>query len=303
MDLTHFNDSGGAKMVNVGDKTVTQRTAVASGRVYVNPETMALIHSGGIKKGDVLGVAQVGGIMGAKRTPDIIPMCHPVMLSGVDLGFSLNDVGGYVEITATASCSGQTGVEMEAMTAVSVAALTIYDMCKAVQKDMVIGDIRLMEKHGGKSGDFYSKGRVLAVCISDKKGEQKHELECVFLKPEHGIEGDAHAGTWHRQVSLLGIESVRKVQENITFTLQNGAFAENILTEGLTLFKLPVGTRLKIGEALTEVTQIGKECHTACAIREAAGDCVMPREGIFVKVLEGGAVKAGDEITVLGEYR
>ena len=119
------------------------------------------------------------------------------------------------------------------------------------------------------------------------------------MLPDHGIEGDAHAGNWHRQISLLGAESVAKVQKHISFELLPGAFAENILTEGIVLYKLPVGTKLKIGSAICEVTQIGKECHSHCAIRKAAGDCVMPREGIFVKVLEAGTAKVGDTVRVL----
>ncbi len=140
--------------------------------------------------------------------------------------------------------------------------------------------------------------KVLAVCISEKKGQQKHPIDVAELRVDHGIVGDAHAGNWHRQVSLLGIESVQKVQEKISFQLKPGDFAENILTEGIVLYTLPVGTRLRIGPVLAEVTQIGKECHYGCAIRQQAGDCVMPREGIFVKVLGPGEVKAGDEITV-----
>lgn len=140
---------------------------------------------------------------------------------------------------------------------------------------------------------------VRAVCVSEKKGEQKHPVASISLLPDCGIEGDAHAGNWHRQVSLLGIESVAKVQKNISFSLQPGAFAENILTEGLCLYQLHVGTRLRIGTALCEVTQIGKECHNDCAIRKAAGDCVMPREGIFVKVLEPGSVRPGDAVQVV----
>lgn len=151
----------------------------------------------------------------------------------------------------------------------------------------------------GADSECAAKGSVIAVCISEKKGEQKHEVESVFLKPSHGIEGDAHAGDWHRQISLLSVESVKKVQDKIDFKLAHGAFAENILTSGILLYELPIGTRLKIGEALAEVTQIGKECHSDCAIRQAAGDCVMPREGIFAKVLEAGYVKAGDMIIVL----
>lgn len=142
-------------------------------------------------------------------------------------------------------------------------------------------------------------GVIRAVCISGKKGEQKHAVEEVELLPDHGIVGDAHAGNWHRQVSLLSTESVAKVQEKIPFKLAPGAFAENILLEGICLYELPVGTRMKLGTALCEVTQIGKVCHNDCAIRKAAGDCVMPREGIFVKVLTAGRAKAGDFVTVL----
>lgn len=141
--------------------------------------------------------------------------------------------------------------------------------------------------------------RVVAVCVSENKGEQKHEVESVYVKPGHGIEGDAHAGNWHRQVSLLGVESVAKVQKNTDVVLAHGAFAENLLTEGICLFALPVGAHLKIGEAVVEVTQIGKECHHSCAIRQAAGDCVMPREGIFVKVLKPGHIRAGESIELL----
>ena len=140
---------------------------------------------------------------------------------------------------------------------------------------------------------------IKAVCISERKGQQKHPVDVVHLRPEHGIDGDAHAGNWHRQVSLLGQESVDRLQEKISIRLFPSAFAENILCEGLDLYKLPVGTRLRIGTALCEVTQIGKECHADCAIRRQAGDCVMPREGIFVIVLEEGDAKTGDEVRVI----
>ena len=154
-DFTHFDEQGRAKMVDVGEKPETQRTAVASGRVYVNEATFALIQSGGIKKGDVLTVAQIAGIMGAKQTSSLIPMCHPIMLNGVYMELRLDENNTAVEITATVSCDGRTGVEMEALTAVSIAALTIYDMCKAVQKDMVISDICLLRKSGGVHGDYH----------------------------------------------------------------------------------------------------------------------------------------------------
>ena len=153
-DFTHFNEQGRAKMVDVGEKPPTRRSATAAGRVLVNSDTFRLIKSGGMKKGDVLTVAQVAGVMGAKRTPELIPMCHPILIDGIDLRLSLNEDRLSVEIEATVSCDGRTGVEMEALTAVSAAALTVYDMCKAVQKDMVIEDIRLIRKSGGIHGDF-----------------------------------------------------------------------------------------------------------------------------------------------------
>ena len=157
-DFTHFNESGRARMVDVSDKAATARCAVAFGRVLVNRNTFDLIRSGGLKKGDVLTTAQIGGIMGAKRTSEIIPMCHNVPLSGVDIDFQMNEAALAVEITATAKFAGQTGVEMEALTAVSVAALTVYDMCKAVQRDIVIDRICLLRKSGGKSGEFVREG-------------------------------------------------------------------------------------------------------------------------------------------------
>ena len=153
-DFTHFNEQGRAKMVDVGEKPVSVRTAVAAGRVLVNEETFALIKSGGMKKGDVLTVAQIAGVMGAKRTPDLIPMCHPILIDGINLELTLDERRRSVEITASVSCAGRTGVEMEALTAVATAALTVYDMCKAVQKDMVITDIRLLKKTGGVHGEF-----------------------------------------------------------------------------------------------------------------------------------------------------
>ena len=154
MDFTHFNEQGRAKMVDIGEKAESRRTAVAAARVLVNADTFRLIQSGGVKKGDVLTVAQIAGILGAKRTPDLIPMCHPILIDGIDLNLTLDESRCSVEIRASVSCDGRTGVEMEALTAASVAALTVYDMCKAVQRDMVISDIRLLSKSGGVHGDF-----------------------------------------------------------------------------------------------------------------------------------------------------
>lgn len=159
-DFSHFNEDGRATMVDVGGKDVTERIAVAVGRVLVNKECFEMIKTGGHKKGDVLGTAQIAGIMGAKKTPDIIPMCHSIMINGANIQFNLNEEDCAVEIQARVKCNGVTGVEMEALTAVSVAALTVYDMCKAVQKDMVIDAIHLVSKSGGKSGDFVWGGKT-----------------------------------------------------------------------------------------------------------------------------------------------
>ena len=152
--LTHLDAEGAARMVDVGDKPVTDREAVARGFLTVQPETMRLIQEGLMKKGDVLGVARLAGIMGAKRTSDLIPLCHPLPLNRVNVDLDLDATQNRINITAAASTSAKTGVEMEALTAVSVAALTIYDMCKAVDRGITIGGIRLVSKRGGQSGDI-----------------------------------------------------------------------------------------------------------------------------------------------------
>jgi MOSC domain-containing protein YiiM len=140
-------------------------------------------------------------------------------------------------------------------------------------------------------------GRVAAVCLSTNKGERKTPVEKIMLRKDHGIVGDAHAGEWHRQVSLLAMESIAKMQA-LGLDVTTGDFAENITTEGIDLVSLPVGTRLEVGESVLEVTQIGKECHTRCAIYQQAGDCVMPKEGIFAAVIVGGSASPGDRIRV-----
>jgi len=155
--LTHLDESGQARMVDVGAKPDTQRLAIAAGEVRLNPETVALIRQGLMKKGDVLSVAKIAGIMGAKKTSELIPLCHPIPLTQVDVDLRLDDDLPGVIITAAARTVGKTGVEMEALTAVSVAALTVYDMVKAVEKTARIQNIRLVEKHGGKSGDIVNE--------------------------------------------------------------------------------------------------------------------------------------------------
>jgi len=158
MELTHINEEGRAKMVDVSEKNDTVRLAVAVGSISMQRETLDRINDGSISKGDVLAVAQVGGIMGAKNTSQIIPMCHPIMISGCDISFKVDFENTKIDITATTKTVGKTGIEMEALSAVSVAALTIYDMCKAIDRGMVISNIMLVSKSGGKSGIFERKG-------------------------------------------------------------------------------------------------------------------------------------------------
>ncbi len=299
MKFTHFNDKGRAHMVEVGNKDATKRVAKAEGTILLSKKVLSIIEDGAMKKGDVLSVAQVAGIMSAKKTSEIIPMCHNIFLSGIDIDFEILDNG--IKVISSVKTEGKTGVEMEALTAVSTALLTIYDMCKAVDKDMDIINIRLLEKKGGKSGEYMrkSKGKVVSVNSSDKKGVVKKPLkEGVFLEAL-GLEGDAHAGNWHRQVSLLAIESFEKMKDLGAEGLLPGIFAENITTEGIELFNLPIGTRLKIGETIQEVTQIGKECHSGCEIARKVGKCVMPKEGIFTKIIKAGKIKSGDSIEVI----
>ena len=153
-ELTHFNESGLARMVDTGDKASTKREAAARAVVRLNSNTFDLVKSGKMKKGNVLAVAQVAGIMAAKRTSELIPMCHPIGITAADLAFELDDAEYTITVTSSVRCTGATGVEMEALTAVSIAALTVYDMCKAVQRDISIESIRLLSKSGGKSGDY-----------------------------------------------------------------------------------------------------------------------------------------------------
>lgn len=298
MDFTHFNEEGRAHMVEVSHKDYTKRIAIARGKIKMKEETIERIKDGLIEKGDVLSVAQIGGIMGAKKTSDLIPMCHNIFLTGADIRFNI--LPNAIEVEAEVKTVGKTGVEMEALTAVSLACLTIYDMCKAVDKDMKIEDIKLIKKTGGKSGDYMRKeGKVLSINISDRKGVIKKPIQKGMFIENFGLEDDAHSGNWHRQVSLLGIESFNKMENQGIEGLVPGVFAENITTEGIVLYELPVGTRLKIGDTIQEVTQIGKECHTGCAIAQKVGKCVMPKEGIFTKIIKGGIIKEGDTIEVI----
>ena len=318
MELTHFDKNGNAVMVDVTEKAITNRTAVAVGSIQVCREIFERIKSGSIAKGDVLQTARIAGITGAKKTSSLIPLCHPIGLDKCIVDFKLEESSCTIQAVCTAKTSSKTGVEMEALTGVSTALLTIYDMCKAVDKSMVISDIHLLEKTGGKSGDFRfvetssqanalpvkksqpfsESGIVRAVCISEKKGTEKKPVHSVELLEDFGIKGDAHAGKWHRQVSLLSADKIREFNEK-GGDAHEGAFGENIIVEGIDLRRLPVGSRLSCSGCLLEVSQIGKECHSHCQIYHRVGDCIMPREGIFAVVKKGGTISAGDVMTAL----
>lgn len=159
MKLTHFDEEGKARMVDVSEKHITHREAVAAGSVYMRPETIRLIKDRKVSKGDVLGVARVAGIMAAKKTSELIPMCHPLNITSVSIEFNIDEHKNKIDIKTAVKIAGQTGVEMEALAATAVAALTIYDMCKSADREMVISDIMLIEKHGGKSGEFKRQAR------------------------------------------------------------------------------------------------------------------------------------------------
>ena len=304
-------------MVDVGGKEPSCRTARVGASVWMAPATMELLRTQALPKGDVLAVAKVAGIMAAKRTSELVPLCHPLSLTHVDVSFSICEDEPRLDIECVSKTEDRTGVEMEALTGATIAAVTIYDMCKAVDRGMTIGDIRLLEKTGGKEDYFREdldedhcrpepspavqampSGSVVTVNTSPGKGERKKPVDEVVLRQQHGIVGDAHAGEWHRQVSLLAQESIDKMVAK-GLEVGPGDFAENITTSGIDVAALPIGTTLDLGESLVQVTQIGKECHTRCAIYQQAGDCVMPREGIFVRVLRGGRVAPGDRIRVL----
>ncbi len=301
MELSHLDEKGRASMVDVSEKDVTRRVAVAAGFVHMRPEVVEAISSGTVPKGDVLSVARIAGIQAAKRTGELIPLCHPLAIDQVAVDLSVEKDG--IEITAKVTSTGKTGVEMEALTSVSVAALTIYDMCKSADRAMKISGIRLLEKSGGRSG-HYVRGRtprtarIVATCLSEKKGSSKTNVGKINLVEDHGVEGDAHAAPGKRQVSLIGMETIREMQEK-GYDVSPGDFGENLTTDGVLLYEIPVGTELRVDDVQLVVTQIGKECHHGCAIREKIGDCPMPREGIFVAVKKGGEVSVGQTLEIL----
>lgn len=305
MGFTHINQQGYAHMVDISAKADSNRVARAQAIVHMMPETLAAVRTGTVKKGDVLAVAQVAGVMGAKQTAVLIPMCHPLMLTGVDIDFEFDEPQSTLTIYSVVKTTGKTGVEMEAITAVTVAALTVYDMCKAVDRWMEISSIQLLEKAGGKSGHLQreyirpvARGRLHSICISPERGQIKLEVEEAQVITGFGIQGDGHAGDWGRQVTCLDWESVQRVSRDKNMEIRPGQFAENLLIEGIDLSRTAVGDRLKIGnDTVLKVTQIGKEEHPS-VVTSTLGVSLLPYEGLFCQVVKGGLIKKGDPVEV-----
>jgi cyclic pyranopterin phosphate synthase len=294
---------GASGMVDVSGKDVTRRLAVAESVLAADAQTLAALRANRLPKLDPLPTARAAALLALKATPNLIPHCHPIPVTDATVEFDLAEDA--VTVRCTVGTLARTGAEMEALVGASVATLTLYDMIKGVCRGAQILRTRLVSKSGGKSGNWRADdavpdgqrlGRVVAVCLSTRVGEVKRPVPAGRLVAGHGLEGDAHAGTG-RQVSVLCQESADRLRGR-GLDIHPGDFAENLLVEGLGPGDFSLGTRIRIGEALLEVMQVGKECHNDCAIRRQTGDCVMPREGIFARVLAGGTVRAGDAVEV-----
>ena len=282
-------------------------------------------------KGDVLGIAQVAGIMAAKQTSQLIPLCHPLILNNVDMDFYFVEERNSILIRSIVMTNGKTGVEMEALLAVTVAALTIYDICKAIDRGIEIGHIHLVEKNGGASGHYQGKsylnlkddknngsdvdnvnneetekfknkekGTVVAICIGDSKKAPKKEVATAVAIEDFGLEDDIHAGVDHKQISLLSLASLEK-NRNEGYDLNYGDLFENIVFLGIEdLYKHPVGTIFKIGQdVVLRITQIGKDHDVEIVVDGVIVPSIMPKEGIFDRVIKGGLIRVGDAIEVI----
>jgi cyclic pyranopterin phosphate synthase len=256
MDLTHIDEKGAARMVDVGGKPATRREATARATVEMRPQTLELILRDEIKKGDVLATARIAGIMAAKRTHEAIPLCHPIAITSVKV--DIEPVGrDRLSIVATVACTSETGVEMEALHAASVAALTIYDMCKAVDKDMTIASVQLMEKSGGRSGHYVRAEQPTIKAFRLKVGAE---------------------------VSLLDAQ-MQQTMKKRRDGLCAARFKADIITSNVDYAALGVGDRFQVMGHRFEVSR-EKDCYEQCAIRERGEDCALRRGAIFATVLE-----------------
>lgn len=323
--LSHLNEKGRARMVNVGEKQDTHRIAIAEGEVIMKPKTLALIKDKKMAKGDVLGIAQIAGIMAAKQTSQAIPLCHPLILTNVDMDFYFMEERNSILIRSIVMTTGKTGVEMEALHAVAIAALTIYDICKAIDRGIEISNIHLVEKDGGRSGHYQGKsylnlerdkgldsqsksadreitgkGVVLAICVGESRQSPKRQVTSTSVIKDFGLEGDIHGGVDHKQVSLLSLSSLEKNRKE-GYELNYGDLFENIVFQGLEdLFRYPIGTVLKVGQSvILQITQIGKDHDVDIEVRGQKVHSIMPQEGIFTRVIKGGTIQEGDSLEVI----
>ncbi len=323
--LSHLNEKGRARMVNVGGKQDTHRIAIAEGEVIMEPKTLVLIKDKKLAKGDVLGIAQVAGIMAAKQTSQAIPLCHPLILTNVDMDFYFIEERNSILIRSIVMTTGKTGVEMEALHAVTIAALTIYDICKAVDRGIEISNVHLVEKDGGRSGHYQGKsylnlehdkelssqeevvdgksskkGVVLAICVGESRQAPKKRVSIASVVEDFGIQGDIHAGIDHKQISLLSLSSLEKNRKE-GYELNYGDLFENIVFQGLEgLFQYSIGTIIKVGsEVVLRITQIGKAHDVDIEVCGQKVRSIMPQEGIFTQVIKGGTIQEGDPIEVI----
>jgi cyclic pyranopterin monophosphate synthase len=290
MELTHVNEKGEARMVDISEKPETSRCAIAQAIVNCKQETIDLIISGNVPKGDVFSCARIAGIMAAKKTDSLIPMCHQLPLSSVTINLTVQNRQVY--ILAKVSCTYKTGVEMEAIVAASVAAMTVYDMCKAVDKDMVISEVMLLSKTGGKSGT-YSRSKIVAINTKQTDLEPLLKIDSANLIPELGMEGDVKSGKLGRQISILphdlavSLKDMKsKCAKRFWANIEVSEISENIA----------IGDYLKIGTATVCVTQVGKECSVKCDTYEEGKKCAYIKQLLFAKVVEEGTIKIHDSM-------
>jgi len=296
VELTHLDEKGRARMVDVTSKEVSLREARAEAFIHMKPETLKRIYEGGIEKGDVLAVGRLGGIMGAKKTWELIPLCHPLEISLVEVDFEPIFDAGILRVETRVKVWGRTGAEMEAMVGGAVACLAVYDMIKAVDRQAVIRNLRLIEKSGGKSGHFKAqnyRGEVVAVNLSEQKGMPKRNVKEAILEKGYGILGDAHSHS-ERPLSIFPLEALALAPKEVLESLKEGEYSENLTIRGIPLEELRVGRVLKIGEALVGITQIGKG-----KLEPSGRPWIVSREGRFGRTLEGGKVKIGDKVELL----
>ncbi len=285
------------RMKDVSHKPVTTRKAVAEAFIFTSWVRES-------PKGSVECTAAVCATAAAKETSRLLPLCHPIFTDSVEVDVEYEQAAGGFRVTARVISRAPTGPEMEALHACSAAALCIYDMLKGVAPAMNVQGPWLRHKSGGGSGtkDIPPPrprfGRVVSINLAAKKGDPKQAVRrAVFIRGE-GMEGDAHRGT-KRQISMLDVESISLIENELGEPLPPGAFGENITYWGPPLYRYPVGTRVRTGDVLLEISAIGKECHSGCSIERRVGRCVMPHRGVFLHVLEGGVVESGDRIFVL----